>query len=148
MAELTTVAVDELLHNVVVGHLDDGWQLPQPLFIHFLSICPVDIRHITVGVSGQIVLGLIDLSRAVELFRHGCRQVDLFFLAIGIGDSHSLLLVDLRPGRGDESQQQQHDDDICFSHNDILKVYATLQANAALAQGEQRAACVVGDDSR
>ena len=148
MTQFTRVSVDELLHDVVVRHLDDGRQLTQPLHIDLGGVSAVDVRHIAVGIAGQIVLGLIDLSRAVELFRHGCRQVDLLFLAISIGDSHSLLLVDLRPGRGDESQQQQHDDDICFSHNDILKVYATLQANAALAQGEQRAACVVGDDSR
>ena len=95
IAQAAAVAVDELLHNIIIGHLHHHGQAAQAFLIHLGRILGVDVRVFARRVGIEIFLHLPLAEQRVGIDRHAFGQVDHLVrarAAVVYGDSLLRLL--------------------------------------------------------
>ena len=96
MAHAAAIAVDKLLHHVVVWHLYDGRHAAKSLLINLFLVDRVYVWQVTLGVWLQVCLCIVDAKQTVVLEGQCLRQVDYFFFSFLVSYSDFRIVVGLR----------------------------------------------------
>ena len=95
-AQPTAVSVDELPHDVVVGHFDDRRQLLESLDIDFAVVFGVVVGQVAGAIDLQIRLSVVEVEQAIDGERQGFGHVDddfLFLAVLVLPDDNDFLEV-------------------------------------------------------
>ena len=88
VAQAPTIAVDELLHHIVVRQFHHRRNPAQALYVHLLGIDRVHILHLAVAGIAQIGLRHIQVHQAVQVVGHRLGELYHFLVSLVVGDGY------------------------------------------------------------
>ena len=94
-AQTATIAVNELLDDVIIRHLHHARHAVEALYILLATVLRIDILHITVLRLVEVSLGHIEIEQRVEVVGHGLRELDDLLVATLVDHGNLVLLVRL-----------------------------------------------------
>ena len=64
-AQLSAITVDELLHHVVIGHLDNGRYSAKSFNEHLFWETGINVRHVTIGSRPKVFFRIVLFEQTV-----------------------------------------------------------------------------------
>ena len=109
VAQAVGIAVDEFLHDVVVGHFHDIGQAFQPVDIHLFVVGGVHVLVVAVFVGLQVCFRVVEVEQTVEFNAHGFGQVDFLLLSLAVGNDNLVVFVVLGLHRAVDTEEHGGD---------------------------------------